>query len=72
MKSKIKVAYVEAENLEELENLTNKEIEAIQVNIKNIIKDVDLTHKNNTGYVVQITYEEIEEPQILKESEDIN
>lgn len=68
MKSKIKVEFVEADELEELRNLTNQAIQAIQVNVRNIIKDVSLTHKLTKGYVVQITYEEVEEPQILNEA----
>lgn len=68
MKSKIKVEFVEAENLDELRDLTNQAIAAIQVNVRNIIKDVNLTHKLTNGYVVQITYEETEEPKILAES----
>lgn len=68
MKSKIKVEFVEAENLDELRDLTNQAIAAIQVNVRNIIKDVNLTHKPTGGYVVQITYEETEEPKILAES----
>ena len=75
MKSnKIKVSFIESENLDELKDLTNREIEAIQVNIRNIVKDVDLTSKPSGGYVVQITYEELELDEdkiILNESEEI-
>ena len=60
MKSKVKVEFVEADNLEELKNQTNKAIEAIQVNVRNMIRDIDLINKPNGGYVTQITYEEVE------------
>ena len=68
MKSKIKVEYLEADNLEELNEITQVSIEAIQVNIKNKIKDIKTFEKSSGGYLIQITYEETEEPQILKES----
>ena len=74
MKSKVKVRFVEAANLDELKELTNKELEAIQVNVRNMIRDIR-TSIYGTGYLVQITYEEVdfdEEPisrTILKESE---
>lgn len=75
MKSnKIKVSFVESDNLEELKELTNKEIEAIQVNIRNVIKDVNLKCKPNGGFIMQINYEELEldeNKQILNESEEI-
>ena len=61
MRSKVKVEYVEASNLEDLKILTNKAIDAIQVNIRNIVKDVDLSYKPNNNYIVQITYEELED-----------
>ena len=70
MEFKVKVEYVEAETLDELRNLTNKAIEAIQVNVRNQIRDIK-TIVNKTGYVVQITYDEItyeEDKQILNES----
>ena len=54
----IRVEFVEAETLEELKELTNKAVEAIQVNIRNVVKDIQLTSKVTGGYVVQITYEE--------------
>lgn len=60
MKSKVKVEFVEADSLEELKNQTNKAIEAIQVNVRNMIRDIDLINKPNGGYVTQITYEEVE------------
>lgn len=69
MKSKIKIDYVEAETIDELKETINKEIEAIQVNIKNVIKDVETINKPNGGFIAQILYEEIEEPKILNESE---
>ena len=76
MKSnQIKVEFVEADNLEELRDMTNKAIQAIQVNVRNIIKDVNLTHKPTGGYVVQITYEEVkydEDKIILNESNEAN
>ena len=76
MKSnQIKVEFVEADNLDELRETTNKAIQAIQVNVRNIIKDVNLTHKPIGGYVVQITYEEVkydEDKIILNESEEVN
>ena len=70
MEFKVKVEYVEAETLDELRNLTNKAIEAIQVNVRNQIRDIK-TIVNKTGYIVQITYDEItyeEDKQILNES----
>ena len=76
MKSnQIKVEFVEADNLEELRDITNKAIQAIQVNVRNIIKDVNLTNKLTGGYVVQITYEEVkydEDKIILNESNETN
>ena len=76
MKSnQIKVEFVEADNLEELRDITNKAIQAIQVNVRNIIKDVNLTNKPTGGYVVQITYEEVkydEDKIILNESNEAN
>lgn len=74
MKSKVKVRFVEATNLDELKELTNKELEAIQVNVRNMIRDIR-TSIYGTGYLVQITYEEVDFDEdsisrtILKESE---
>lgn len=70
MEFKVKVEYVEADTLDELRDLTNKAIEAIQVNVRNQIRDIK-TIVNKNGYVVQITYDEItyeEDKQILNES----
>ena len=69
MKSNIKVEYVEAGTLEELKELVDKTISAIQVNIKNTIKDIKTITRTNGGFLVQITYEE--ERQILNESEEV-
>ena len=75
MKSTVKVRYVEAINTDELNELINKEISAIQVNVRNIIRDIKPVSIGGTGtYLVQITYEEVDfdEPvpkTILKESE---
>jgi len=68
MKSKIKVEYLEASSLEELNEVVQVGIEAIQVNVKNKILDIKTLEKSSGGYLVQVTYEETEEIQILKES----
>lgn len=67
MKSKIKVSYVIAGNEEELQNMVNIELEAIQVNVKNKVKDIRFGQAH-TGYIAQITYEENEDIQILNEN----
>lgn len=64
MKSKIKIEYVEAEDIDELNKVVSSYTEAIQVNIKNKIKDVDIIAKPSGGYIAQITYEELEEPHV--------
>lgn len=74
MKASVKVEYVKADNLEELQTLTNKAIEAIQVNIKNYIRGVDLKAVNSNEYISEIIYEELLEddaPMILNESEEV-
>ena len=60
MKPKVKISYVESDSLDELKELTNRELEAIQLNIRNVIQDVKLTYKDNNGYVVMIVYAEVE------------
>lgn len=69
MKSNIKVEYVEAGTLDELKELVDKTISAIQVNVRNTIKDIKTITRTNGGFLVQITYEE--ERQILNESEEV-
>lgn len=74
MKASVKVEYVKADNLEELQTLTNKAIEAIQVNIKNYIRGVDLKAVSSNEYISEIIYEELLEddaPMILSESEEV-
>jgi len=74
MKASVKVEYVKADNLEELQTLTNKAIEAIQVNIKNYIRGVDLKAVSSNEYISEIIYEELLEddaPMILNESEEV-
>ncbi len=74
MKTSVKVEYVKAENLEELQTLTNKAIEAIQVNIRNYVRGVDLKVVNSNEYISEIIYEELIEddaPMILNESEEV-
>ena len=60
MKPKVKISYVESNSLDELKELTNRELEAIQLNIRNVIKDIKLSYKDNNGYVVMIVYAEVE------------
>ena len=60
MKPKVKISYVESDSLDELKELTNRELEAIQLNIRNVIKDIKLSYKDNNGYVVMIVYAEVE------------
>lgn len=60
MKLKVKISYVESNNLDELKELTNRELEAIQLNIRNVIKDIKLLYKDNNGYVIMIVYAEVE------------
>ncbi len=60
MKPKVKISYVESNSLDELKELTNRELEAIQLNIRNMIKDIKLSYKDNNGYVVMIVYAEVE------------
>lgn len=60
MKSKTKVSYVSEYYLENLPDSVNKELSAINVNVRNVIKDVSLNYVPNAGYVVQIVYEELD------------
>ena len=60
MKPKVKISYVESNSLDELKELTNRELEAIQLNVRNVIQDVKLSYKDNNGYVVMIVYAEVE------------
>ena len=60
MKSKVKVSFVKADNFEELQELVNREIEAIQVNVRNTITGIS-TVSEGESYITQITYEEARE-----------
>lgn len=60
MKSKTKVSYVSEYYLENLPDSVNKELSAINVNVRNVIKDISLNYVPNAGYVVQIVYEELD------------
>lgn len=60
MKSKVKVSFVKADSFEELQELVNREIEAIQVNIRNTITGIS-TVSEGESYITQITYEEARE-----------
>ena len=60
MKSKVKVSFVKADSFEELQELVNREIEAIQVNVRNTITGVS-TVSEGESYITQITYEEARE-----------
>jgi indole-3-glycerol phosphate synthase len=71
MKSKVRVNFVEADNLEELKEVVSKELEVIQVNVRNIIEDIKTSDRNNSGYICQITYREVDEPEILSESVEV-
>lgn len=61
MKSKTKIAFIEADDLKELAENTNKELEALELNVNNKIKVVNLIQKYNGGYITIITYEECKE-----------
>lgn len=69
MKSKVKVSFVKADNFEELQELVNREIEAIQVNVRNTITGVS-TVSEGESYITQITYEEARE--ILNEGLEVD
>ena len=68
---KIKIEYVEAATIEQLQEEVSKALEAIQLNIRNRVAEVK-TIKSESGYVAQIAYGEIEEniPQVLMEGEE--
>ncbi len=70
---KIKVSYIEATTIEQLQDLVDRELEALQLNIKNKVAEVK-TIRDTNGYVAQIVYMEIEdiERELLKEGESIN
>ena len=68
MKSKTKVKYLWGVISTTLDDKVNKEIEAIELNIKNKVKDVSIIKSSSPGeYIVQIIYEEQESPEILNE-----
>lgn len=69
MKSKVKVSFVKADSFEELQELVNREIEAIQVNVRNTITGVS-TVSEGESYITQITYEEARE--ILNEGLEVD
>ena len=69
MKSNVKVSFVKADNFEELQELVNREIEAIQVNVRNTITGVN-TVSEGESYITQITYEEARE--ILNEGLEVD
>lgn len=70
---RIKVSYVEAQNLEQLQDVVSKELEAIQLNIKNRVAEVK-TITSGDKYVAQIVYMEIDDldKQILMEGETVD
>lgn len=70
---RIKVSYVEAQNLEQLQDVVSKELEAIQLNIKNKVAEVK-TITSGDKYVAQIVYMEIDDldKQILMEGETVD
>lgn len=70
---RIKVSYVEAQNLEQLQEVVSKELEAIQLNIKNRVAEVK-TITSGDKYVAQIVYMEIDDldKQILMEGETVD
>ena len=69
MKSKVKVSFVKADSFEELQELVNREIEAIQVNVRYTITGVS-TVSEGESYITQITYEEARE--ILNEGLEVD
>jgi len=69
MKSKVKVSFVKADSFEELQELVNREIEAIQVNVRNTITGIS-TVSEGESYITQITYEEARE--ILNEGLEVD
>ena len=69
MKSKVKVSFVKADRFEELQELVNREIEAIQVNVRNTITGIS-TVSEGESYITQITYEEARE--ILNEGLEVD
>lgn len=69
MKSKVKVSFVKADSFEELQELVNREIEAIQVNVRNTITGIS-TVSEGESYITQITYEEARD--ILNEGLEVD
>lgn len=69
MKSKVKVSFVKADSFEELQELVNREIEAIQVNVRNTITGINIVSEGES-YITQITYEEARE--ILNEGLEVD
>ena len=69
----IKISYVKAENVEQLQDEVNKELEALQLNVKNKVAEVK-TIKDDSGYLAQIAYMELDgmEQQILMEGDITN
>ena len=70
---RIKVSYVEAQSLEQLQDVVSKELEAIQLNVKNRVAEVK-TITSGDKYVAQIVYMEIDDldKQILMEGETVD
>lgn len=70
---KIKIVYVEAENIEKLQEVVNKELDALQMNVRNKVVEVK-TLTTTDGYAAQIAYAELEgAPQeILMEGDAVN
>lgn len=70
MKSNVKVSYIEATTLEDIQKETNRELEVLQTNIKTTITNISMSktssEKGDT-YTVQIVYTESDEPVILNE-----
>lgn len=70
---KIKISYVGAPDLEQLQEAVSKELEALQLNVKNKVAEVK-TIKDDSGYLAQIAYMELDgmEQQILMEGDTTN
>ena len=68
----VKVSYLVASSIEELQEKIDKELEALQLNTKIRVVEVR-TSQITTGYLVQIVYMVIETPpmQILNEGEKV-
>ena len=70
MKSNVKVSYIEATTLEDIQKETNRELEVLQTNVKTTITNISMSkassEKGDT-YTVQIVYTESDEPVILNE-----